>query len=268
MTDIDFNRSELPVVLTIGGSDSGGGAGIQADLKTLSALRVFGTSAITCITAQTPTEVRAVDALSPEIVREQIRSVSNGFPITAAKTGMLYSAEIIRAVAQADIAQGIPILVVDPVMVASSGAKLLQSDAIDALCADLLPLARAITPNVHELEIIAGRPLSNVEDLKKAAQQVGDKYDVACIAKGGDLTGDEVIDVLYDEGELAVFSSPRLDVKETHGCGCTFSAALAGYLAHGELMKDAVAMAKDFVHGALKTSHQVGHHFPLNFFGS
>lgn len=268
MTDIDFNRSELPVVLTIGGSDSGGGAGIQADLKTLSALRVFGTSAITCITAQTPAEIRAVEPLDPKLVCEQIRSVSDGFPISAAKTGMLYSAEIIRAVAQADVAQGIPILVVDPVMVTSSGARLLQSDAIDALCNELLPLARAVTPNVHELEIISGRPLSTVEDLKAAAQMVGDKYDVACIAKGGHLEGDEVIDVLYDEGELAVFSSPRLDARETHGCGCTFSAALAGYLAHGELMKDAVAMAKDFVHGALKTSPQVGHHFPLNFFGS
>jgi len=262
---ISLGNSDIPAVLTIGGSDSGGGAGIQADLKTFTNLGVFGTTVITCVTAQTPTEVRAIEPIHPDLVTAQIRAVSDGFPIFAAKTGMLYSAEIIHRVARADINHGIPILVVDPVMVAASGARLLKSDAIDALRNELLPLARVVTPNVHEAEILCGRTIATVDDLARAAQEIGQMFDVACVAKGGHLEGDEVVDILYDEGELHRYTSRRVKARETHGCGCVFSAALAAYLAKGDLLPDAVGKAKAFVGGALETARQVGHHFPLDF---
>lgn len=254
------------VALTIAGSDSGGGAGIQADLKTFSALRVFGTSAITCVTAQNPAGVSAIQSIEPATVKEQIRKVCESFPVAAAKTGMLYSADIIRAVAEADIEYGIPVLVVDPVMVASSGARLLQADAVEALCSILLPTARVITPNLHEAEIIIGRSISTVDELRAAAREIGERYDVACVAKGGHLEGAEVTDVLFDEGEEIVLRVPRIPVAETHGCGCAFSAALTAYLARGQLLADAVRDAKDYVVGALEHALRVGSHQPLHFF--
>lgn len=252
--------------MTIAGSDSSGGAGLQADLKTFSALGVYGTSAVTCVTAQNPAGVSAIKALDPHTVKEQIRKVCEAFPIGAAKTGMLYSAPIIRAVAQADLEFGIPVLVVDPVMVASSGARLLQADAIEALCNELLPTARVITPNLHEAEIILGRSIATEADLRAAAREIGEKYDVACVLKGGHLGGAQVIDVLFDEGEETVFGGPRIAARETHGCGCVFSSALTAYLARGHLLADAVRKAKDYVVGALEHAHRIGSHQPLNFF--
>jgi hydroxymethylpyrimidine/phosphomethylpyrimidine kinase len=259
------NEEELPVVLSIAGSDSGGGAGIQADLKTFSALDVFGTSAITCVTAQNPDEVTGILALEPELVRQQIRAVCGGFPVRAAKTGMLYSAEIITAVAAADVRQGIPVLVVDPVMVANSGARLLQDDAVEALCNVLLPEARVVTPNLEEAQILCGHEIASVEALTAAAHEIGDRYDVACVVKGGHLGGAEAIDVLYDEGEEHVFSGPRIDTAETHGAGCAFSAALTAFLARRELMHDAVAKAKEYVRIALNSARRAGRHLPLDF---
>ncbi len=257
---------ELRVALTIGGSDSGGGAGIQADLKTFSTFGVFGASAVTCVTAQNPDEVRDIAPLSPETVDQQIRAVCDSFPVAAAKTGMLYSAEIIRVVAHEDINEGIPVLVVDPVMVAASGVRLLQSDAIDAMCEELLPKARIVTPNLHEAEILCGHSISSAEELRSAAREIGQRFDVACVVKGGHLAGDEVIDVLYDEGEELVLSSQRVAAPQTHGAGCAFSAALTAMLAKGELLRTAVARAKEFVCLALESAHTVGHHHPLNFF--
>lgn len=259
-------HASRPVTLTIAGSDSGGGAGIQADLKTFAALSCFGTTAITCVTAQNPEGVSAIQAIDPEIVVQQIRMVCDGFPVAAAKTGMLYSSEIIRAVAAADVRQGIPVLVVDPVMVASSGARLLKADAIDAFCRDLLPQARVITPNLHEAEILCGRPITSVDDLREAARAIGERFDVACVAKGGHLGGDEVFDVLFDEGEETVFRGPRIAAVESHGCGCAFSAALTAWLARGELLSEAVGKAKDFVVGALEHALVAGRHRPLRFF--
>lgn len=256
---------DFPVVLTIAGSDSGGGAGIQADLKTFSALGVFGTTAITCVTAQNPDSVNAIIPLEGEMVRKQIRTVCESFPMRAAKTGMLFSAEIIRSVAAADVRQGIPILVVDPVMVAASGARLLQGDAIEALCSELLHEARVVTPNLHEAEILAGFSISSIEDLRRAAREIGDRYDVACVAKGGHLSGNEVVDVLYDEGEEHIYTAPRIDAPETHGAGCAFSAALTAYLARRDLMVDAVGKAKEYVRQALLNAPAVGRHRPLNF---
>ena len=255
-----------PVALSIAGSDSGGGAGIQADLKTFSALGVFGTTAITCITAQNPSSVTAIDPIDPDLIVQQIKMVCEGFPVSVAKTGMLYSSEIIKAVAAADIRQGIPVLVVDPVMVAASGARLLKADAVEALCTELLPQARIITPNLHEAEILCGHSISSVKELRAAAQEIGDRYDVACIAKGGHLAGDEAVDVLFDEGEEHIYSGPRVPVKESHGAGCAFSAALAAYLARGELIKEAVGKAKLYVRRCLETSISIGNHYPLNYF--
>jgi hydroxymethylpyrimidine/phosphomethylpyrimidine kinase len=264
--DRDKTSSHPAVVLTIAGSDSGGGAGIQADLKTFSAFGAFGTSAVTCITAQNPNGVAGIRALDPDFVTQQIKMVCDGFPVAAAKTGMLYSAEIIRAVAQADVQQGIPVLVVDPVMVAASGARLLQPDAISAMCEDLLPQARVVTPNISEAEILIGRPITSVEELRAAAREIGDRFDIACLAKGGHLGGDEVVDVLYDEGEEFVFKGPRVLATQCHGSGCAFSAALTALLARGVLLNDAVHQAKNYVAGALKHALITGSHRPLNFF--
>jgi hydroxymethylpyrimidine/phosphomethylpyrimidine kinase len=255
-----------PVALTIAGSDSGGGAGIQADLKTFSALGVFGTSAVTCVTAQNPDEVVRIQAIDPDMVVCQIKAVCDSFPVRAAKTGMLYSEAIIRQVALEDIREGIPILVVDPVMVAASGARLLQGEAVDALCEELLPKARVVTPNLHEAEILCGRSISSTDELIAASREISEQFDVACVAKGGHLAGDEVVDVLYDEGEEHLFTGRRIETHHTHGAGCAFSAALTAYLARGELMADAVASAKAYVAEALRSAHEAGRFRPLNFF--
>jgi len=257
---------DLRVALSIAGSDSGGGAGIQADLKTFSTFGVFGASAITCITAQNPDEVRNITPLDPDVVDQQIRAVCDSFPISVAKTGMLYSAEIIRVVAHEDIDEGIPVLVVDPVMVAASGARLLQADAIDAMCTELLPKARVVTPNLHEAEILCGHSISSVDELRNAAREIGEHFDVACVVKGGHLSGDEVVDVLYDEGEELVLSAARINAPQTHGAGCAFSAALTALLARGELLSDAMGKAKEFVRRALERAPAVGRHHPLDFF--
>lgn len=261
----DNSPRALPVALTIAGSDSSGGAGIQADLKTFQAIGVFGASALTCITAQNPSAVTGVWAVEPDAVAQQIKAVCDGFPVAAAKTGMLYSAEIIRAVAAADVRQGIPVLVVDPVMVAASGARLLKEDAVDALCEELLPQARVVTPNLHEAEILCGHPIASVEELRATAREIGDRFDVACLIKGGHLVGEEVVDVLYDEGEEFVYTSPRVDAPESHGAGCAFSAAITAWLARGELLSEAAARAKEFVRQALAQRVGAGRHFPLNF---
>jgi hydroxymethylpyrimidine/phosphomethylpyrimidine kinase len=257
---------KIPVALTIAGSDSGGGAGIQADLKTFSSLDVFGTTAITCVTAQNPDEVLAIAPIAPDMVIKQIKAVCDSFPVRVAKTGMLYSAEIIRAVAMEDIREGIAVLVVDPVMVAASGARLLQADAIEALCTELLPKARVVTPNLHEAEILCGRSIASEADLRAAARDIAERFDLACVAKGGHLSGEEVVDVLVDGNEEHVFRSPRVVAAQTHGAGCAFSAALTAYLARGELIVDAVGAAQAYVRHALENPREAGRHRPLNFF--
>lgn len=252
-------------MLSIAGSDSGGGAGIQADVKTFSELETFGTTAITCVTAQNPDGVSGLEALSAELIHKQITAVCDHFPVAAAKTGMLYSADIVRLVAADDVREGIPILVVDPVMVAASGARLLQADAIEAIKEELLPQARVVTPNLHEAEILCGHSISSIDELREAAREIGDHFDVACVAKGGHLGGEEVVDVLYDEGEEHVFVAPRVQAQQTHGAGCTFSAALTAYLARKVLMHEAVRLSKEYVHKALENAITAGRHHPLNF---
>jgi len=264
MTAFDFANSDVPVVLTIASSDSGAGSGVQADLKTFSVLNVFGTCALTAVTAQTPREIRTIHPIPASVLMEQIMAVSDGFPISAAKTGMLPTRELVEVVCEADHVCGIPVLVVDPRMVSSTGSRLMDSDAVNALKTMLLPLARVVTPNLHEAEILAGFPISNLDDLRKATRVIAETYDIACVTKGGDLKGNDVVDILYDEGEFAEFVLPRLPISENHGAGCTFSAALTANIAKGMLMTDAVDQAKKLVYQGLKNSWHIGQHRPMH----
>ena len=263
--DTAHDVKPMRTVLTIAGSDSGGGAGIQADLKTFTSLGLFGTSVVTCLTAQNPDRVSGIMPVDALFVAKQIEAVCDSFPIFAMKTGMLYSPEIVRVVADEDIYEGIAVLVVDPVMSAASGARLEKDNTLEAICRELLPLARVLTPNIQEAEAIWGNTISSQEDMRRAACDIGDRYDVACVVKGGHLSGDEVVDVLYDEGEEFIYSSYRVDAKQTHGAGCAFSAALTAFLAQRRLLCDAVDLAKEYVVRALEGARPTGPHTPLNF---
>jgi hydroxymethylpyrimidine/phosphomethylpyrimidine kinase len=242
-----------PVALTIAGSDSGGGAGIQADLKTFHALGVFGTSAITCVTAQNPDRVSAIQAIRPGIVAEQIARVCEAFPVGAVKTGMLYDAGIITAVAAELRAQKISNLVVDPVMVATSGALLLKPGAIRALTAELFPLARLVTPNLAELEVLVNDRVRTLPELRAAARELNRRYAVAVLAKGGHLpVGGVVVDVLCEGERVREFRSAHVAAAKPHGAGCTFSAAIAAFLARGFSLEAAAAGAKRFIGRAIR----------------
>lgn len=259
------HRHSLRVALTIAGSDSGGGAGLQADLKTFTAMGVFGTSAITCITAQNPDGVSGIEPVSPSLITAQIKAVRTGFPVAAAKTGMLFSATVIRAVARS-LADGCSFpLVVDPVMIATSGARLLRGDAEEALRRLILPRAMVITPNLDEAVVLSGKPIRNLKELQVAARLVARRFGTACLAKGGHLGGRQVIDVLCVDDELTLYTAPRIRTRGTHGTGCTVSAALTAALARGEPLHEAVAAAKEFVTEALRQARPAGRHWPLNF---
>ncbi len=237
---------ERPVVLTIAGSDSGGGAGIQADLRTVTALGGFGTSAVTCVTAQNLAGVDAVTALAPEDVTAQIRAVLAGFPVRGAKTGMLYSREIIDAVASVVESPDFPPLVVDPVMVAASGARLLRPDAEAAYLTRLIPQAEVITPNLDEAEVLAGRPVKTEKDMAEAAEELGRRYSLAVFVKGGHLPGDPV-DFLWHDGDLHCWTGERIHGVNTHGSGCILSAAIATRLAQGDALVAACSGARRFL---------------------
>jgi len=258
------SADRLPAALTIAGSDSGGGAGIQADLKTFAALGVFGTTAITCLTAQNPTAVSRIDPVDPKMVAAQIRMVCEAFPVKAAKTGMLYSAGIIKSVARAVKKHRISRLVVDPVMIATSGANLLRGDAIAALYEDLLPLASVITPNIQEAEILADMEICTVLDMQIAAESIGRRWKTAVVVKGGHLGGRTVVNVLYDRGTMRTFELQRIKTGATHGTGCTFSAAITAGLARGLSLPEAVEQAGRFVARALTNAVPVGRFKPLN----
>jgi len=249
------------VVLTVAGSDSGGGAGVQADLKTFHSLGVFGTSAITCLTAQNPSRVSAVEAVTPSMVAEQMERVLEAFPVGAAKTGMLYDAQIIEAVARVFRRHKLRNLVVDPVMVASSGTRLLKAEAVKVLTKRLLPLARVVTPNRTEAEALSGRSVRSRTAQCEAARALADRFGVAFVVKGGHLSG--AVDVLFDGRELHEFEAARVPRIKTHGTGCVFSAALAANLALGHSLVEAVARAKQFVTDAIRHSIRVGRYRAL-----
>ncbi len=254
-------------VLTIAGSDSSGGAGIQADLKTFAALGVFGTSAITALTAQNTTGVSAVFDVTAHFVEQQIDAVVSDIPPDAVKTGMLASAEIVEAVAAKIQEHGLPHVVVDPVMLAKGGARLLAEDAVHSLRAKLLPLAEVLTPNIPEAEELLGTPLEADEDIRRAVVDIQAMGPRAVVLKGGHRPGDRVVDVLYDGAQLYEFSGARVQTKSTHGTGCTLASAIAANLALGRNIPDAVRHAREYVQGAIECAPGLGlGHGPIHHF--
>lgn len=253
----------LPVALTIAGSDSGGGAGIQADLKTFAALGVHGTSAITAITAQNTIGVTDILELPVDLVRKQIAAVVEDIGVQAAKTGMLSSAAIVGVVADAVREYGLRLLVVDPVMVAKGGARLLRGDAIEALRDQLIPLAAVLTPNLPEAEVLLDRHIASLDERKQAARDLVAMGASAAVVKGGHA--DDAIDVYFDGSRMVELRSERIDTVNTHGSGCVFSAAIAAWMARGADPLQAAGEAKTFITRAIANSLEIGHgHGPVN----
>ncbi|MDP6039959.1 MAG: bifunctional hydroxymethylpyrimidine kinase/phosphomethylpyrimidine kinase [Candidatus Latescibacteria bacterium] len=255
-------------VLTIAGSDSGGGAGIQADLKAFHANGVFGMSVITSVTAQNTCEVRAAFDLPEEIIRAQISAVFDDFDVAAVKTGMLSSQVIVDVVVDELKIRKPPSLVVDPVMVSTSGFKLLNEDAIQSVKGNLLSLSTLVTPNRHEAELLAGMEIRTREDAGVAAKQIAELGASAVLVKGGHLDDESAaVDVLWDGEKEAVFESLRFDTKNTHGTGCTYSSAIAAHLAKGCSLEDAVGHAKHYITEAIRYGLDIGKgHGPTNHF--
>jgi len=260
--------STKPVALTIAGSDSGGGAGIQADLKALEANGVFGTSALAAVTAQNTEEVARAHDLPPALVAAQIDAVATDMDVQAAKTGMLSAPEIIEAVADRVAAHDLFPFVVDPVMISKSGFQLLQDAAIDTLVETLLPLATVVTPNVHEAEHLTDVEIETPQDLRAAAEVLLDHGPDAVLAKGGHLSGtEEAVDVLVDGEGARTFTAPRIDTTHTHGTGCTYASAIAANLAKGHDLAVAVERAKRYVTGAIRHALPLGNgRGPTNHF--
>jgi hydroxymethylpyrimidine/phosphomethylpyrimidine kinase len=244
--------------LTIAGSDSGGGAGIQADLKTFQALGVFGMTAITAITVQNTKGVSGYVEVPAATVSEQIRAVVTDIGVDAAKTGMLSSAPIIVDVAEAVSETALPNLVVDPVFVSKHGHPLLREDAVDALKRELLPLARLVTPNLHEAAGLVGFPVATDQDMENAGRAILELGPEAVLVKGGHREGEQATDLLVTSEGIQPFSTDRVDTPHTHGTGCVLSAAITSYLAHGEELLEAVAKGKEFVTQAIRHALQIG----------
>jgi hydroxymethylpyrimidine kinase/phosphomethylpyrimidine kinase len=257
-----MKRKELPSALTIAGSDSGGGAGIQADLKTFAALGIHGTSAITCLTAQNPKQVLGVHAAPPEIVRDQISAVLSELPPAAIKTGMLYSAQIIKAVVEALRSSDAP-LVVDPVMLSTCGAQLLKPDAVALMQSELFSRAELVSPNLSELEFLLQIKISTAEQLRTAARGFYAQYRCAVLAKGGHLRGGEALDFFYDGRNELMFRAPRTKGISTHGTGCAYSAAITAYRARGYSLIKAITAAKRFISSAIARSYACARHHAL-----
>ncbi|MWV45418.1 bifunctional hydroxymethylpyrimidine kinase/phosphomethylpyrimidine kinase [Paenibacillus sp. HJL G12] len=248
-----------PRALTIAGSDSGGGAGIQADIKTFQELDVFGMTAITAVTVQNTLGVQGVYPLAAAAVAEQIQAVGEDLGVDALKTGMLFSAPIIDAVADCIQAFGWKNVVVDPVMVAKGGADLLLQDAVDALKYKLLPLARIVTPNIPEAEVLAGMAILTLEDRREAAVRIAEYGARMVVIKGGhDPSTDQVVDLLYDGHTFTLLEGRRIATKHTHGTGCTFSAAITAELAKGSEVLEAVGTGRKFIQAAIEDAVELG----------
>jgi hydroxymethylpyrimidine/phosphomethylpyrimidine kinase len=245
----------ISVALTIAGSDSSAGAGIQADLKTFSAFGVYGLTALTCVVAETPGRVSRIEPVSSALVREQIEVLLRNFPVAAIKTGLLFSAEIIAEIARALRGQTSRPLVIDPVMVATSGDALLQNDAIEIYERDLFPLATLLTPNLYEAARLLARPIKDLVAMREAGKALAKKYGSAVLLKGGHLPGNEAIDLLFVGDNVTEFSAPFSRGIATHGTGCTYSAAITAGLAAGLVLEEAVARAKEFVSAAIAQHH-------------
>ena len=252
--------------LTVAGSDSGGGAGIQADLKTFAALGVYGSSVVTAVTAQNTLEVAAIAEVPEEVVIAQIDTVVHDIGADAAKTGMLGSIPIIQNVADRLEAWGIPHLVVDPVMVSKGGVALIQDNAVEALKKDLLPFATVITPNIPEAEVLANRQIASPAHAQEASKAIAALGPGTVIIKGGHLPGSPT-DLVYHDGQFIPFEGTRIDTKNTHGTGCTFSAAITAFLAYGFETLEAIRLAKTYIQNALEQSVTIGEgHSPVNHF--
>ena len=252
--------------LTIAGSDSGGGAGIQADLKTFSALGVFGMSALTAITAQNTLGVTAVHEIPPEIVAAQIDAVVTDIGADAVKTGMIASTAIIEVVAAKIQEYGLSTLVVDPVMVATSGDRLLREDAVTALRTRLIPLAMVVTPNLPEAGVLVGREIASLDAMREAAREIVGLGARSVMVKGGHLAGD-AIDLFYDGSSFQELPARRIETTSTHGTGCTLASAIAALLAKGEPLEQAIVQAKAYVTAAIERAYPIGHgHGPVHHF--
>jgi hydroxymethylpyrimidine/phosphomethylpyrimidine kinase len=247
----------IPRALTIAGSDSGGGAGMQADLKTFAAFGVFGATAVTAVTAQNTKEVRAIHEMPPELVAQQINAVVDDIGTDAVKTGMLASAAIVEAVADRIKAHHLYSLVVDPVMVSSTGKRLLSLDAIESMKAQLLPRAHVVTPNLSEASALTGQDVRGLEEMKDAAKRIQDMGPRYVVIKGGHLDA-EPVDLLYTVHDFIEFRGERQTTKDTHGTGCVFSAAITACLARGATVPEAIGVAKAFTAQALRHSLRLG----------
>ncbi len=257
----------MKVALTIAGSDSGGGAGIQADLKTFHAFGVFGTSAITAITVQNTLGVTGVHAVPPDIVRAQIHAVASDLAPAACKTGMLADRALVAAVAEAIRTERLPGFVLDPVMVATSGDRLLDTDAETSIADLLLPLCSLVTPNLYEASILTGEPVGDEAGMRRAAEALVRRGAAAALVKGGHLEGGPVVNILYDGRRFTAWTKARIESRNTHGTGCTLSAAITAGLALGRPLHDAVDAALEWVHRAIESAPGLGAgHGPLNHF--
>lgn len=250
---MSFPRIKIPVALTIAGSDSGGGAGIQADLKTFAALGVHGTTAVTCVTAQNPAAVLGIQAIRPAMVLKQLEAIFAEFQPQAVKTGMLFSAEIISVVAGFFRKRNIPVIV-DPVMIATSGARLLKPSAIRSLEEQLLPLATLVTPNLDEAEALIGKKISSLDELLSSAKEIYDRFGCAALVKGGHLQGEQAVDFFYDGEREIALRATFIKGASMHGSGCTYSAAIAAYLALGHDLPAAINLAKKFITRKLRAA--------------
>jgi len=259
----------MKIALTIAGSDSGGGAGIQADLKTFHQFGVFGTSAIVAITAQNTKGVSAVHTIPPAIVRAQLAALADDLFPAACKTGMLGTAELVRTVAEALRGHEFPNYVLDPVMVATSGDRLLDRDAERTMAHELVPLATLVTPNLDEAALLTGEAVDDVAGMERAGHALLSQGAAAALVKGGHGTGAEVLDVLVSSAGTRTFTHPRLDTTSTHGTGCTLSSAIAAGLALERPLEQAVADALAFVHAGIDDAPDIGSgNGPLNHFVS
>ena len=267
-----LKRKQLPVALTIAGSDSGGGAGIQADLKTFATLGVHGASAIACLTAQNPKRVLAIEPCTPKMLRQQIEAVFEELNPRAVKTGMLFSAKNISVVAKFFQNSEFKIknlkLIVDPVLVSTSGTKLLEPNALKAFREKLLPLATLVTPNLFEAEILSGQKISSVEEMRVAAKKIHSQFGCAALVKGGHLSGiSEATDIFFDGKTELLLTAPFVKGVRTHGTGCTYSAAICAALALGNDLPQAVQIGKKFATRAISESYKIGNggkYFALN----
>ena len=267
----------MRIALTIAGSDSSGGAGIQADLKTFAAFGVYGASALTAVTVQSTRGVEAISPLSADLVTAQIEAVAGDLTIDATKIGMLATSAIVEAVAAVIKELELPLVVLDPVLVSTSGQPLLDADGVQAMCLELLPLARAITPNIPEAEALSGRRITSLDEAREAARRIHAMGASAVIITGGHgFTGPrttdqgpatEVMDLVFDDGRFHEFRTPRIDNANTHGTGCTFASAIASGLALGRSVPEAAARAQQYVAGAIAHAPRIGHgRGPLNHF--